>query len=985
MASFGINLDLRLNGETALNRAIRGTKTLENIVKRLNDKPLDLSNIGGASRLDEGRLGKARKDIIAFAQELTKTQKPLSNTEAGIREYISAFNQLAANTKSGTPAFNAFVGVVAKAEKELQDLAIATENAKRAQLGLVSVEEEAANLAKKNQQAKAKVNEAKARKENERQASREAAALKRANREKEREAKLAKQKKGRAIGDLAASVGFPLLFGGGLGSVAGGATGSLVGSALGIGFGGQILGSAIGQQFDKAAAAANTFAIEATKASTSIGTLVEKFGIAGTGSAASLGFAETLGIGGAARAAAGGSFFGIVGEEGVKSIKELGRSAEDSANALSRFGAATTAAFAPLLTSLNDLTTGLFGGISKPEQLKRAEEQAGKSSAAITGVGAGARAEFEAARRARLAEAVETLGQDPEVKAYLDLEKQIQKVVKDRIDLAKQGANLEEGRLNARRDVLAVEQGNLAIKGQQNKLDILEIELLEGKLSPAKKRELELEKSLTKEAIRQSKAARENARIAAERQIEKEQISSAAKRIQSITNIQKAELSLQKITQGRFAFYEEDLDMLDTELDRKKATLELERKSALIGVTELERRSAINREYDLQTDLLQKQYYLNVANREQQQGANNIAKLRVQQALQLQSIEAKIAADRAVRSTDPSAQLSTMGAGLGFFADSAALENEQALLFIENLDLMSSKLKDVQDQIEKGSQIGSNIGEDGLNKLRDQEDIIKNQILLFEQYQPAIDAAALAQARFNDALAFASPVVDSLFNNLQQVVAGTKSAKEAFADFLMTVADLLMETATQMIATYIAIGIARAFAGMGGGEASSSDLQVMGASPTQANTIAGGGSVGWSTDMGPNGGVLNPKSFSSFAQGGFVSSPTNALIGEGGEPEYVIPQSKMRESMSRYSRGSRGGGVIPSAGGSSASGDGGVAVAAPIDVRYTVERINSVDYVTADQFQSGMQRAASQGAQRGEQNTLKRLQMSGSTRRRLGM
>ena len=64
---------------------------------------------------------------------------------------------------------------------------------------------------------------------------------------------------------------------------------------------------------------------------------------------------------------------------------------------------------------------------------------------------------------------------------------------------------------------------------------------------------------------------------------------------------------------------------------------------------------------------------------------------------------------------------------------------------------------------------------------------------------------------------------------------------------------------------------------------------------------------------------------------------------------------------------------------------GGVATSAPIDVRYTVERINSVDYVTADQFQNGMQSAAAQGAQRGEQNTLKRLQMSGSTRKRLGL
>ena len=122
-----------------------------------------------------------------------------------------------------------------------------------------------------------------------------------------------------------------------------------------------------------------------------------------------------------------------------------------------------------------------------------------------------------------------------------------------------------------------------------------------------------------------------------------------------------------------------------------------------------------------------------------------------------------------------------------------------------------------------------------------------------------------------------------------------------------------------------------------------------------------------------------------FAEGGYVSGPTPALVGEGGEPEYVIPESKMRESMSRYSRGSRGSSVIPEAGASGTSGDGGIAVAAPIDVRYTVERINSVDYVTADQFQNGLQSAAAQGAQRGEQNTLKRLQMSGSARKRIGL
>ena len=133
--------------------------------------------------------------------------------------------------------------------------------------------------------------------------------------------------------------------------------------------------------------------------------------------------------------------------------------------------------------------------------------------------------------------------------------------------------------------------------------------------------------------------------------------------------------------------------------------------------------------------------------------------------------------------------------------------------------------------------------------------------------------------------------------------------------------------------------------------------------------------------------ALNSVSPSVFpmAQGGFVSSPTRALVGESGN-EYVIPEGKMRESMARYSRGARGAAVIPGSGDSEASGgSGGTAVAAPIDVRFSVERINNIDYVTSEEFQAGLQQAASQGAQRGQQLALTRLQQSPATRRRLGL
>ena len=63
----------------------------------------------------------------------------------------------------------------------------------------------------------------------------------------------------------------------------------------------------------------------------------------------------------------------------------------------------------------------------------------------------------------------------------------------------------------------------------------------------------------------------------------------------------------------------------------------------------------------------------------------------------------------------------------------------------------------------------------------------------------------------------------------------------------------------------------------------------------------------------------------------------------------------------------------------------GTAFVAPIDVRYTVERINSVDYVTADQFQRGMRQAADQGATQGELRALSTLRQNTSQRRRIGL
>lgn len=49
-----------------------------------------------------------------------------------------------------------------------------------------------------------------------------------------------------------------------------------------------------------------------------------------------------------------------------------------------------------------------------------------------------------------------------------------------------------------------------------------------------------------------------------------------------------------------------------------------------------------------------------------------------------------------------------------------------------------------------------------------------------------------------------------------------------------------------------------------------------------------------------------------FAEGGYVTQKTLAMVGEGGEPEYIIPASKMQSAVQNFANGVRGNGVLAS-------------------------------------------------------------------------
>ena len=296
-----------------------------------------------------------------------------------------------------------------------------------------------------------------------------------------------------------------------------------------------------------------------------------------------------------------------------------------------------------------------------------------------------------------------------------------------------------------------------------------------------------------------------------------------------------------------------------------------------------------------------------------------------------------------------------------------ASEREIALL-----DDLIKKRKEAEGERDEGIEATEGIGKkptfmEGLDQaIKDQEDALKDLINPLHQVKEAANA-----------------IGEAFKTSFKGIITGSMTAREALRSFFQSIADHFADMAAQIAAEALKIAalkfvqmIVSSFAGAAGGGG--------GGASAVPSSAYGDFSVAGPSFFAKDGAYAS-GGFKAFNQGGVVSQPTLGMVGEGGEPEYIIPQSKMRESMSRYSRGVRGPGVIPSGSGASAASGGGTAVAAPIDVRYTVERINSVDYVTADQFQRGMQQAAAQGATQGEQRALTTLRQNTSQRRRIGL
>ncbi len=437
-----------------------------------------------------------------------------------------------------------------------------------------------------------------------------------------------------------------------------------------------------------------------------------------------------------------------------------------------------------------------------------------------------------------------------------------------------------------------------------------------------------------------------------------------SKELQLRQQILKTELAVSNIISKRKALFLTDLEavrakeqLLAASLVKETQILELARQQALTSSKVPEDNALINELYD---DRLKKIQAQNFLLREQNGLAEkNILLQRDLIALRNEQQTGGIVQGLERGIEDANSRSSSEMLSLRI----KQLRRQEDLIGGINNKLAEQKLIEGGDDAEKAAAATREIG------------FLEQRKAAIEALLPALNQAEQQQLRFNQAFAAVTPAVNSLVGGLREVVAGTKTVEEAFADFLNTIADQLIQTAATMIAQYIAIGIAKAF----------------------AFGPSGGGGIDAFGGGNPLGNLIYP----GRAAGGPVTGGSPYIVGEEG-PELFIPGvtgAISNNDQFEAARNALSGGNSSS---SEAFADNAEAIGTttsytkervlereriaslnsnPIDVRAETTVINNVEYVTAEQFAKGMQSTARDAQAR----VLSDLRNRPATRAQVGM
>ena len=684
-------------------------------------------------------------------------------------------------------------------------------------------------------------------------------------------AKTQTKTKGMGLSDALIGAAFPLLFGQGIGAAAGGGLGGFAGAKIAGGkggFGGSLAGTLVGQAtIDFAVNSAVELGQALRKPTENIEQLTKFLSIAGTELGTNVSVLQKLGLQSTASATALAKLEEILKAEGYKNLDTLSKQLTDLENAFSRLKlAAANLLSEPLTQFLNFLTdtiklisrAGGVGGFitTSPEKLQAIDKQ------------------IQAERKG----ATELQGAQP-TQAELAAQKAITDEKQRQITLATAQKNLEADKLNLTRVDLATRQGAIAVQQVQNDLARKQLEY-RNETTAAAKELLELEVQVLQQQQAQAQAAQRNAIAEAERAVRQQKRGLFVDQIGLTNQLTEAKTEAEKIINGEAAGLASSILSTEARLSNERLILRARQAIEEEGVKENDVLKEIRVKYaqlhELAIERSANEHDVN----QQLLAQYNLTQKQIEQQRQLANLQTEGRFKQELQRTqsfqDPT--------GFGFFGD--ALLNQKLAVEEYNLTLAvyNKQLTDLQE----------NAATEGLNtdigkKYTKDAAALKDQIALYKEYQPAIIQARLEQEKFNTILNATTPVVDNLFDSISNVVAGTMTAKEAFASFLNSVADMLADTAKKMIAQYIAIGIARMFAGFapGVGNAASPEAYAVGTGAS-IEVAAKGATFSNGIAKFARGGIVDSPTLFKFAQGGAMQT---GLMGEAG-PEAIMPLTR---------------------------------------------------------------------------------------------
>jgi hypothetical protein len=737
---------------------------------------------------------------------------------------------------------------------------------------------------------------------------------------------------------------FPLLFGQGLGASVGGGVGGFAGGMAGgqLGFGLSLVGTAVGSALDQTIQSAQDFAKSIRAGGDAAAYLEQRLGYLNPTIKTQLQNLQASGQTAKAAELAFAQLAKTMGTEGASAFLEIGKQTEQTSRSLGLLIDRLVGAGYAVNRFFQEAKFGKNGSITDllPQQFRPTPVEA---TTAETTAATQRTAELSRSNELlRLQVSLTTVSAKTDIDRYTTLRKQTaQKEYEN--ELTKISIQLKNKEITLAQNEQLIRGANLRLSVQLG----------------------EIERTRVEEQRRRAEEAQQAAKQAADKRIQQEVqlLTLQSQILAAFVEQTKAQLATETFINGELAGLEAQLKVQNSLDEARVVAIDKERRSALLTAETAEQQYFINNLYDRRLDLLQRQNSLEAAQTE-----------RATNRLKLEKDLAAVARSRDVEDSVFAVKQQQQKVTLGISEFTTPVEQieqerllfEQRLRSRETLLPLDRKIADLTKEINSGS-----LDSESLKAKQNDLAAQQQKLILLQQELGLLDQLEVRQLRLQQFFTrygqliqtVSGEIANAVTFGVAEMVRGTKTAEQVFAEFLQSVGAALLQTAQQMIAQYIAIGIARIFAGLGGG--------------LGANTgTTAGGLPGSSLQGGFANPLVGQYSLPGMANGGPVSAGSPYIVGERG-PELFVP-------------GTSGGVMSNSDLRSAMNGQGGGSSGSPVlNMSFETTTIGGVEYVSRDQLEAAMaetRRAATRdGASRGMTMTLDRIQNSSSTRRRIGV